>query len=52
VQREEVQQVPGLGRIPVLGALFRSRHMVFSKSELLVFITPRVLHNHRAEAGG
>lgn len=52
VQREELHQVPGLGRIPVLGALFRSKQMVSSKSELLVFITPRVLHSHRAEAGG
>ena len=52
VQREELHQVPGLGRIPLLGALFRSKQMVSSKSELLVFITPRVLQTHRAEAGG
>jgi type IV pilus assembly protein PilQ len=52
VQRQELHQVPGLGRIPVLGALFRSKQMVSSKSELLVFITPRVLHTHRAEVGG
>jgi type II secretory pathway component GspD/PulD (secretin) len=47
-----LHQVPGLGRLPVLGALFRSRQTVSSKSELLVFITPRVLHTHRAEVGG
>lgn len=52
VSREELHQVPGLGRIPILGALFRSRQTVSSKSELLVFITPRVLHTHRPEAGG
>ena len=52
VEREELHQVPGLGRLPLLGALFRSKQMVSSKSELLVFITPRVLHTHRAEVGG
>ncbi len=52
VQREELHQVPGLGRLPVLGALFRSKQMVSSKSELLVFITPRVLYSHKADAGG
>ena len=52
VERQELHQVPGLGRLPVLGALFRSRQTVSSKSELLVFITPRVLHTHRAEVGG
>jgi type IV pilus assembly protein PilQ len=52
VEREELHRVPGLGRLPMLGALFRSRQTVFSKSELLVFITPRVLHTHRAEVGG
>jgi type IV pilus assembly protein PilQ len=52
VEREQVHQVPGLGRLPVLGALFRSRQTVSSKSELLVFITPRVLQTQRADLGG
>lgn len=52
IEREELHQVPGLGRLPVLGALFRSRQSVSSKSELLVFITPRVLQAPRTQAGG
>jgi type IV pilus assembly protein PilQ len=37
------EKVPGLGDVPVLGALFRSKSNSSRKSELLVFITPRVL---------
>lgn len=51
VERQERLQVPGLGSLPLLGALFRSRQTVSSKSELLVFITPRVLQTHRAAEG-
>jgi type IV pilus assembly protein PilQ len=52
IERQELHKVPGLGDWPVLGALFRSRQTVSSKSELLVFITPRVLHTQRADLGG
>ena len=37
------EKVPVLGDVPVLGNLFRSRSSSSRKSELLVFITPRVL---------
>ncbi len=36
-------KVPLLGDIPVLGYLFRSRSKVDNKSELLVFITPKII---------
>ena len=39
----EVQKVPGLGDIPVVGNLFRSRANSSTQRELLIFITPRVL---------
>lgn len=39
----EVQQVPGLGSVPMVGGLFRSTQRRESDSELLVLITPRVL---------
>lgn len=37
-------KVPGLGDVPVFGNLFKSRSRSLRKSELLVFITPRVLN--------
>ncbi|WP_260858278.1 type IV pilus secretin PilQ [Paraburkholderia sp. BCC1885] len=41
--RDDVTQVPLLGKIPVLGALFRHRAHRDQRSELVVFITPRVV---------
>ena len=38
-----VTKVPGLGDIPVLGALFRSKTRQNDKAELLIFVTPRIL---------
>ena len=42
-EREDVIKVPLLGDLPFIGALFRSRSLSSSKSEMLVFITPRLL---------
>lgn len=36
-------QVPGLGEIPILGALFRNRSLVRETRELLFFLSPRIL---------
>ena len=41
--RDDVTRVPVLGKIPVLGALFRNRAHRDARSELAVFITPRVV---------
>jgi type IV pilus assembly protein PilQ len=41
--RDDVARVPLLGRIPVLGALFRHRAQRAQRSELVVYITPRVV---------
>ncbi len=41
--REDVTRVPWLGRIPILGALFRHQARREQHSELLLFITPRVV---------
>lgn len=41
-------KVPLLGDIPVIGNLFRSKTKVRNRSELMVFITPRVLYEKRA----
>jgi pilus assembly protein CpaC len=37
-------KVPGLGDLPVLGQLFRSQSFNKSKTELLVLVTPRIVH--------
>ena len=43
--REDETKVPLLGDIPVLGNLFKQKTRTTNKSELLVFITPKVLTN-------
>jgi general secretion pathway protein D len=45
VMRESEQRVPFLGRIPGLGALFRSRKTDLIKTNLLVFIRPKILRD-------
>jgi pilus assembly protein CpaC len=37
---ENMSELPGLSKIPVLGVLFRSRARTKSKSELMVLVTP------------
>ncbi|MCV2219169.1 type IV pilus secretin PilQ [Thauera sp. Sel9] len=43
VDSNDVEQVPLLGDIPVLGHLFKTRQKVSDSRELLVFITPRIV---------
>lgn len=45
VLRESTQQVPILGSIPVLGALFRHRSVEKVKTNLMVFIRPTILRD-------
>ncbi len=42
-ERTDVNKVPGLGDIPGLGNLFKSTERIANKSELLVFLSPRVI---------
>jgi len=42
-QNDGVNKVPLLGDIPILGYLFRSSAKLDNKSELLVFITPKII---------
>lgn len=37
-----VNQVPGLGEIPILGALFRSARWQTNETELLIIVTPKI----------
>ena len=43
--RESTQQVPILGSIPLLGALFRNRSVNKVKTNLMVFIRPKILRD-------
>ena len=42
-QGETVTKVPYLGDIPFLGVLFKSKRVASQKSELLIFVTPKIL---------
>jgi len=40
--RDMVTRVPGLGKVPVIGSLFRHSEKVKTQTELMVFVTPTV----------
>ena len=44
-QSKVVDKVPFLGDVPYLGRLFRRDVLAEKKSELLVFLTPRIMNN-------
>lgn len=46
--RESTARIPVLGEIPYLGWLFRNTQRIDDKSELLVFITPRIISESMA----
>ncbi len=39
----QIQKIPLLGDIPILGWLFRRKSTVRNRSELLIFVTPKIL---------
>ncbi|QDT30763.1 Type IV pilus biogenesis and competence protein PilQ precursor [Gimesia panareensis] len=45
-------QVPLLGAIPVIGNAFRQQREITTRSELIVLITPRIVHPEQANAEG
>ena len=47
-EREDVTKVPLLGDIPLLGNLFKTKTRTTSKTELLVFLTPKVITDRAA----
>lgn len=42
------RQIPFFGNIPVLGALFRARSVRDERTELLIFLTPRIVNRTEA----
>jgi general secretion pathway protein D len=49
-ERRGEQRVPYLGRIPVIGALFKTRSRNTEKNNLMVFIRPKILRDGVATA--
>jgi len=43
LESEQTTKVPFLGDIPVLGALFRSKQKVRQQTEVVIFVTPRLV---------
>lgn len=41
---KDVRKIPLLGHIPILGELFKSRNFERGKSQLVIFITPRIVN--------
>jgi len=46
-----VNGLPGLRRLPLLGWLFKKESGNDTKTELLIFITPRILNNMYKDEG-
>ncbi|HXD08142.1 MAG TPA: type IV pilus secretin PilQ [Burkholderiaceae bacterium] len=47
-ERTDITQVPLLGDIPYVGNLFKTRNTSASKTELLIFLTPKVITDRSA----
>lgn len=48
--KDETNKIPLLGDLPILGHLFRDNYKQDNKTELLIFLTPRILPNNFAAA--
>ena len=47
-ETKNTSRIPILGDIPVLGWLFKYRKKTNEKTNLLVFLTPKIIRNHKA----
>ena len=47
---EILEKVPGIGDLPIIGKLFRSKSITKSRTELLVIVTPRIVHPYEPGA--
>jgi pilus assembly protein CpaC len=43
-EQKAVSKLPGLGHIPIIGELFKSRAFDSTKRELVIFVTPRIVN--------
>jgi pilus assembly protein CpaC len=42
--KQQINGVPGLMQVPILGSLFRSRDFINNQTELVVMVTPYIVH--------
>jgi type IV pilus assembly protein PilQ len=42
-RRDSEKKVPGLGDVPIIGNLFKSKSRINNRDELLIFVTPKIL---------
>ena len=47
VTKDDINKVPGLGDIPILGALFRSKDYQDDQTELVITLVPRIVDSHK-----
>ena len=47
---EVYQGIPWLMKIPILGWLFKNQELQSTRNELLIFITPTIIHHTKAES--
>jgi len=47
-EQNDESRVPVLGEVPYVGALFRTRNRIYNKTEMLVFITPKMITDRNA----
>jgi type IV pilus assembly protein PilQ len=47
-RRDAVKKVPGLGDVPIVGNLFKSKNKINNRDELLIFVTPKILREGSA----
>jgi type IV pilus assembly protein PilQ len=47
-ETNDESRIPVLGEVPYVGALFRKRERVANKTEMLVFITPKMITDRNA----
>ncbi len=43
-EQKAVSKLPGLGHIPIIGEIFKSRAFDSTKRELVIFVTPRIVN--------
>lgn len=41
---EQFNKIPWIGDVPILGNLFKSRQLTKTKNELMIVVTPRIVH--------
>jgi len=42
--KQQINGVPGLMQVPILGALFKSRDYINNQTELMILVTPYIVH--------